>query len=112
MDCDACGSKVDLLHSVPEERLPPGTGPKRVCDACWSTRYGPLTGPLPEGVTPTYSAQQIMEPHKRLTRAKERRAALVKYLAECMKDEDWHGIWDAAVDLARVDDVIVALEGL
>jgi len=39
----------------------------------------------------------------RRNRLFERRAVLREYLAEVTKEEDWHGVMDAAADLREVD---------
>ena len=52
-----------------------------------------------------------MLPHdSRVLRLRERRIVLIGYLAEVVKEEDWHGVQDAASDLREVDAELRGLE--
>lgn len=49
-------------------------------------------------------------PDSRLGRLQERRRVLITYLAEVTREEDWHGVMDAAADLREVDAELRGLE--
>lgn len=52
----------------------------------------------------------VYAPNSRNERLQERRKVLIGYLAEVVKEEDWHGVQDAASDLREVDAELRGLE--
>ncbi len=38
-----------------------------------------------------------------MTDLTQRRVALIQWAQSCLTAEDWHGLWDCAVDLAIID---------
>ena len=49
---------------------------------------------------------------KRLKKLSKQKRTMVRYLKEKLKNEDWHGVQDAASDLRDIEAAVEAFESL